>query len=368
MALTNFAALTPTQKAVWSRQTWAAARNEDYWKRFEGDGPNSVVQRITELTKTEKGDKCVFYLVADLIKDGVTGDNQREGNEEALQSYEQDITLDLLTHSVGNKGKMSDQRTVINTRELAQERLKFWLGDRKSQLMFLTAAGIDYSYTCDGRLRTADSNLKNLAFDANVAGPSSKRGLMWNGTALVPSVTANITNAFVPSYKMLTNLKAYAQSHYVKPLKAEGKEYYNVVMHPWAYAQLLADDNFQRALTTAYPRGPENPWFTGAVVTIDGLVIHTHRYVYNTMGAAGGSKWGAAGAVNGSRMCLLGAQALAVGDIGTGDWNEKLFDYGSRWGINIDKIFGILKPQFYSIYDQSVEDFGIVTCDHYLPT
>jgi N4-gp56 family major capsid protein len=326
------------------------------------------VQRIKELTKTEKGDRCVFYLVADLIKDGVTGDNQREGNEEALQSYEQEVVLDLLTHSVGNKGKMADQKTVINVRETSQERLKFWLGDRKSQIMFLTAAGIDYGYTCDGRTRTADSNLKNLSFNGNVTAPSAKRALMWNGSALIPSVTASIANTYVPTYKMLTRLKAYAESHYVKPMKADGKDYYTVLMHPWTYAMLKDDDNFQRALTTAYPRGPENPWFTGAVVTIDGLVIHTHKYVYNTTGATSGSKWGSQGAVDGSRTMLLGAQALAVGDIGVGDWVEKLFDYESRWGINIDKIFGIKKPVFYNSYDQSVEDFGIVCCDHYIPS
>jgi hypothetical protein len=29
-------------------------------------------------------------------------------------------------------------------------------------------------------------------------------------------------------------------------------------------------------------------------------------------------------------------------------------------------MLGFLKPKFYSIYDGSVEDFGIVAVDHYL--
>ena len=101
-------------------------------------------------------------------------------------------------------------------------------------------------------------------------------------------------------------------------------------------------------------------------MTIDGVVIHEHRLVYNTKGAASGSKWGASSLVDGTRTLLCGAQALGFADLGQPDWVEKLFQYDSQQGINIDKMMGLLKPKFYSIYDSSVEDFGIVTCDHYL--
>jgi len=29
-------------------------------------------------------------------------------------------------------------------------------------------------------------------------------------------------------------------------------------------------------------------------------------------------------------------------------------------------MFGFVKPKFYSIYDKSVEDFGVLSIDHYL--
>ena len=35
-------------------------------------------------------------------------------------------------------------------------------------------------------------------------------------------------------------------------------------------------------------------------------------------------------------------------------------------GINVDKMLGLLKPKFYSNYDDSIEDFGVVGVDHYL--
>jgi hypothetical protein len=57
MALTNFAALTPNQKMVWSRDLWKAARDLMFLNKFVGTDQNSVIQRITDLTRTEKGEK-----------------------------------------------------------------------------------------------------------------------------------------------------------------------------------------------------------------------------------------------------------------------------------------------------------------------
>ena len=70
MALTNFSALTPEQKTVWSRQLWMQARDLSFINKFTG-GTDAVIQRITELTKTEKGDRAIMHLLADLVDDGM---------------------------------------------------------------------------------------------------------------------------------------------------------------------------------------------------------------------------------------------------------------------------------------------------------
>ena len=54
-----------------------------------------------------------------------------------------------------------------------------------------------------------------------------------------------------------------------------------------------------------------------------------------------------------------------MADIGTPEWNEKEFEYGSSQGINIDKMFGLLKPKFHSIYSGDVQDFGVLAIDHF---
>lgn len=362
---TNFAALTGSQKVIWSRDVWQQARDQMFIKRFLGSGQDSVFQRITELTKTEKGEQVLMQLVADLVDDGVIGDNEREGNEESMQSYSQVLNIDLITHSVRNKGKLSDQKSVIKFREMGRDRLAYWLANRVDQLALLTLSGISYAFNNNGSPRL-NSPFPNLSFASDVSGPTANRALMWDGNALVPSVTGNITSSYLPSYKMIVDMIARAKEQYIKPLMSGGKEHYVLFVQPGTIASLKKDADYQRAVVTALPRSADNPFFTGATLTIDGAVIHDHRLVYNTKGATNGNKWGAGGLVNGTRTLLCGAQSMGMADIGVPEWSEKQFQYDSQQGLNVDKMFGLLKPKFYSIYSKSIEDFGVMTVDHYL--
>ena len=96
MALTNFGMLTGDQLQTWSRDFWRVARNMSFVNQFAGTGHNALVQRVTELTKSEKGTKANITLLADMTGDGITGDNTLEGNEEALRAYDITIELDQL--------------------------------------------------------------------------------------------------------------------------------------------------------------------------------------------------------------------------------------------------------------------------------
>lgn len=363
MALTNFAALTATQKLVWSRELWQQARDLAFITKFTG-GTDSVIQRITELTKTEKGEKVIMHLLADLVEDGVVGDNQREGFEEEMKTYNDTVTIDMISHGLRQKGKLAEQKTVVGFRENAKERLAYWLANRMDQLAFLTLSGINYSFNNDGSPRTSGA-FASLAFNTQTA-PSTNRGRRWDGanSVLVAQNTAGMLATDVLTYKAIVDTVVYAKTHYIKPMMVGGKEYYVAFVRPEALAQLKKDADYQRAVVTGADRGKENPFFSGGILTVDGLVFHEHRLVFNTKGAASGSKWGAAGTVDGSRMLVCGAQALGFADLGAPEWSEKWFEYESSPGINVDKMFGFLKPKFYSIYDKSVEDFGVLTIDH----
>jgi N4-gp56 family major capsid protein len=367
VALTNFAALTDEQKTVWSREFWAAARNASFINKFAGTGPNSMVQRIPELTKDEKGARAVITLVADLVGDGTAGDNTLEGNEEAMKSYDQVIRIDQLRHANQHLGRMAEQKSVVTFREQSRDKLAYWIGDRMDQLAFLTMSGIAYSNKNTGGARVG-SQLPQLEYAADVTAPTANRYLRWvaSSSSLAPGDTTAVVAADTPSYKSIIALKAFAKTHYVRGIPGPGgEEVFHLFLTPLAMSKLRLDPDYIANLRNAGVRGPSNDLFAGATssIMIEGVMVHEFRHVYHTAGLASGSKWGAAGAVDGCAGLFAGAQALGFADIGDAYWVEEGKDYENRQGISIGKIFGFLKPKFFSIYDNATEDFGVIRCD-----
>ncbi len=373
MASTNFASLTSYQYTVWSRDFWREARNKTFLMSFAGTGSNSMVQRITELRDTTDGARAVITLVNESTGDGVVGDNQLKGNEEALSQSEMVIQLDQWRHAHRSAGRMSEQKSIVNFREEAKDKLSYTVSRVMDELGFLTLSGVSYAFKPDGSTRTA-SQLSLLKYAADVTAPSSARHYRWvaaSGGSLAAGATGSVVAADTPSWAMLVNAKAKAINSFIRPLRSDnGVEVYNVFMCPDGIAKLKQDTQFLAAWQNAQKRGEENPLFKGTKhggkqgIYIDGLNILEYRNVYNTRGAASASKWGAGGLVDGQRVLLCGAQALAFADIGAPSWVEDDYeDYKNTVGIAVGKIFGLLKPKLYSTYAQSAQDFGVMCID-----
>lgn len=336
--------------------------------KFEG-GADAPVHMIPELTKEERGETVKMQLVSDLTGDGIVGDGEREGRGEKLQNYYDEITIDLITHSVENTGKLADQKSVIQFREQANDKLKYWLANRMDQLKLLTLSGISYAYNLDGSTR-GETSFSNLAFASDVSAPTAGRHyrVTKDGSSVYTGLAAGDTGSVDATdtlcYKAIVDAAIKARRNYLPGMMKDGRDFYVALVSPEGYGQLKKDSDFQNAIVSGGPRGLDNPWFTGGIVTIDGIVFHEHRLVYNTLGAASGSKWGNGGTVDGSRMLLLGRQALGYVDLGPPAWVEKKFQYDSMLGINVDKMFGLLKPKFYNVHTGRVEDFGVMAVDH----
>lgn len=365
MALTNFSLLTEEQKTVWAMDLWKHARNYSFVNKFLGKGPNSLVQHITELKKSEKGARAVITLLADLEGDGVAGDRTLEGNEEAMKSYDQVIRIDQLRHANRHEGRMADQKSVVEFRNNSRDVLAYWLADRIDQLAFLTLSGQSYSLRTNGAPRFG-SDLPFLEFAADVTAPTSQRRLRWNGTNKTLSTngaTSAITSADTPMWEMFVQLKAFAKDQYMRGIKGNGgEETFHAFLTPQAMAKLKLDPTYMANVRSARQRSGNNPLFTGDAVEIDGIVLHEFRHVFNTAGAEAPNKWGSAGDVDGCQILFCGAQALAMADIGNPYWVEEGFDYENQQGISVGKILGFLKPRFNSIYSgNTVQDFGVIS-------
>jgi len=367
MALTNFAALTNEQKTVWSMDFWKHARNYSFMNKFVGTGQDSLIQRVTELKKDERGARAVITLVADLLGDGIAGDRTLEGNEEAMRSYDQVIRIDQLRHANRNEGKMAEQKSIVRFREQSRDKLAYWIADRMDQMAFLTLSGVGYDKHTNGATRVG-SDLPYLEYAADVTAPSANRHLVWDATGFgVNTDESTLAIADTPTWEMFVELKAFAKNNYVRPIRTkDGIEFYHAFVTPDAMAKLKQDSTYLAAVKDAMPRSEANQLFKGTdTIMIDGIAVSEYRHVYNTRGLADGSKWGSGGAgkVDGCRMLFCGAQAMGFADIGNAEWDEEMFDYGNQQGISVGKIFGFLKPKFHTDVTNSVEDFGVITVD-----
>lgn len=370
MGLTNFAMLAPENIRFIQREIRHEMEAKSFLlQRFCGKGDNMPIEKITDLKRTLGGGlECIMTLVPMLTRDGGVGSagGKREGVEESMKKFNLKITIDELWHNVRNEGELADQNSVVEFRKEGKSGLTTWLANRTDQLIMLTASGISYAYNLDGSLRGEDT-LTKLLFAPYVTPPSAKRHRRWNGSTktLDAGITANVTTSDAPSYKMLTMGRAYAKTHKLYPLMAGGKEWYVVLIHPIGLAQLKNDPDYKNAVIQGGVRGDDNPFFSGAIPTIDGLLLVECDWCYTTNGAA--AKWGAGNAVNGTRTLLLGAKALGYADLGDPKWTEESFEYATQPGIMVSKMMGLLKPHFPSTWDGGTdEDFSLLCIDHYL--
>ena len=379
MALTNFGTLTGDQLQAWSRDFWKVARNQSFINQFAGTGSNAMVQRVTELTKNQKGTKANITLLADMTGDGITGDNTLEGNEEALRAYDITIELDQLRFANRIAGRMTDQKTVVNFREQSRDALAYAMADRCDQLAFLTLSGVAYTQKNNGGLRatsaSAGHELVDLEFASDVSAPTSDRHRRWDATSgLVAGDTTAVAGADKIGYRTIVELKAYAKDNYIRGIRGAGnQETFHMFVTPQQMAALKLDSDFLANVRNAGVRGTSNSLFSGsASLMVDGVMIHEFRHVFNTSGAttgtsanagAAGYKWGADADVVGGRALFCGAQALALADIGLPEMVEDTFDYGNQSGISVGKIFGLRKPKYNSDISGSIQDFGVIALD-----
>lgn len=362
MTTTAFGSLSTLQKKVWLDATAQQGRDASFWYSNGFLSSNSAdmnkpVQKITELTKTERGTQAVMSLVLD-ITGGIAGDNQLEGNEQAMNADSQTVKIDQLRNAVKSQGAMAEQATVLKFRVQGKDQLGFWLGDTIDELTFLTIAGRAYTLNTDGSTRGA-SQFPSLSFASDVVAASTNR-VMHAGSA---TSEATITAADTMSWDLIVTAKAFAKRKKLRPIKAGGRDYYIVVMSTEQSRDLSKDSDYKTLQAQAMPRGLDNPLFTNAKRVIDDVVIYDHQKVYNTLGLASGSRWGSGSTVHGAQAQLLGACALGFAQLDGGQqWTENsLKDYGNQPGIGLGRIFGLLKPQFKSKADSNTrEDYGTI--------
>jgi len=329
--MANTQSISALRAKLWYKDLFADVPTMLFMSRFMGESSNSIIQVVRDLQK-KAGEYVEFGLSTKLSGDGVEGDDELEGNEEEILTYQDELHIDQLRHAVRLKGRMDEKKVAYKMRKDAKEKLKIWWSERIDKEILWKLSG----YT-------------SKTFANTPTAPTSNRAIWAGGQTDDNSLTA----AMVMDTKCLDAAKelALTSSPKVRPIKLDTKQHtgeavYVVIMHPYQLSALKKDPVYNQAQRDANIRGSSNPILSGAAGMYNGLVIYQHESAYYFTNT---------GSVTCARALLLGQQAGIMG-IGEDErWVEEQKDYKNKWGISAGRIFGVIKPVFNS------EDYGLIT-------
>jgi N4-gp56 family major capsid protein len=329
MAKTAFSTSNALTKKAWEERLFRDMKKESYFSRFMGQGKDNLVQEKTNLAKG-KGDNITFGIRMRLSGNGVTSNQQLEGNEEKLTTHSFNTSLEEYAHAVRDAGPLDRKRAMFSIDEESVDALKDWGSEKIDALQFAAI------------LESATKNFyQTTATGVTATGtPATAKGAL---VAAESKLTMNMIS-FIK-----TNAKTGGNRSYIplRPVKVMGKKYYVLLVHPDSLYDLKQNDSaFNQAMREAEIRGKENPLFTGATAIVDGVVIHEHENCTIGSDAGSGSN------VPYSIGHFMGAQALVFA------WGKrpvvvsKEFDYDREHGYAWDMICATDKPVFNS------QDYG----------
>lgn len=369
MTATAMYAQQPYNKDAWGHKAYDEFKDQFFFTGMLGEGENAIIEHITELSTNSKGEAGAWlHLIADIHGGGVVGDNTMEGRERELEASWMRCEFDRLRNAMVTKGKKDDQKSVIDARKSFRKKMARWLAESYEEQAILKASGVAFSLNTDGSARVTPAGQDpwtDLDY-STVALPTANRHVRWVGASDVFAAgdTTAVAATDKVEYAIIPALEALARGKNLTPVRIGSQEYFVWMLHTDAMATLWQNSDFRSIVKDAGVRGSENPIFKGSYVTMNNIIIKPYRRTYSTKGTA--TKWGAATAIEGSRSLLLGAQALAMVDLGPMNWEEDTRDFNSRFALAVDKMGGFEKSKFTDSLTDTTEDFSIITVDHAL--
>lgn len=350
---------TGTDLAVkkWKQDAFENALSMNVLNKYMGTDEMAVIHVNEELQKGQ-GEKVVFSLSSDLTGQGVQGDSTLEGNEEALTSYAQTVTIDQYRNAVRVAGRMSEKRHAWTFWSKAKPKLTRWKAQFDEDKMFAAMGSVDgvlYSAASTGQKDT--HNVNNS--DRILYGATTSNYNATHATALgnVDSTTDVLNTAHLSLLKRMAK-GARPRISPIKVPNGPASEMYVYFAHQYTTRDLKADQDWQDAQLHAMPRGLDNPLFTGMIGIWDGIIVVETDKIAILSGVGNGT-------INVAQNIFCGAQALLVAMGGIdGDrlgFVEKEFDYENQMGVAMSSIWGVEKARFGTGAAGVTKDHGIIT-------
>ena len=358
MADTDYPVNSPLAVKRWAPDLMKEALKKCYAMKFMGSDSNALIHVKSDLNKGA-GDRLTFGIRQQLQGAGVSGDSTLEGNEEQLITYTQNLTINQLRHAVRSVGKMSEQRVPFSVRAEARDGLADWWADRWDTWFFNQITGntavTDEKYFGFNTLNAPDAGHMVLG---NI-GPTVASGIVAGAES---SLSATTTARFHLGLIDRARERADLAVNTFRPIMVDGEKRYVAFIDPrqrTSLRQSVASSQWSDIQLAAIQArdASDNPIYSGALGIYNDTVIHVSTRIPRVVGAT-------AGTTDVSRAVFCGAQAACLG-FGQGygkssmDWNEELFDYKNKLGVEAGCIGGIVKTRFNG------SDFAAITMSTY---
>lgn len=144
----------------------------------------------------------------------------------------------------------------------------------------------------------------------------------------------------------------------IRPMRdgGNGKRYYVAFAHPAAFRDLRASMDTE-VLAQTVVQMQASKLFEGGDLLYNGVIVKEtdNLPIYENLGASGTAEV--------TPVYLCGAQAIAAAYANRWRSKTEVFDYGDKYGVAIDGIYGIQKIQFGSGSSDTADlkDHGVVT-------
>jgi len=316
---------------LWGKELFRESEQIRYFKKFEGKSANSMIQRKDEL-HAAKGATVTFGL---LLEDDGTGivqnDAVLEGNEKALVTYAQTLTIAQERVAYRNTGRFEDKRVLLNFRKEALDHVKIAIANKMDADMF---AALVASPTRSYRADDGGVAIYTRLNQGSIAGEVEAADL--------------ITPADISALKTAAMSPKGSDEMKMRPIMIDGGRHYVLLISPEQAYDLKRNPEWNQNNREAEVRGKSNPIFKGALGMHDGVIVHVNDQITTA------TTWGNGGAVRGSIALFMGAQAGLFASGGEAIWVEKSFDFGNQLGVAGGRIYECAKTKFNS------EDFATI--------
>lgn len=292
--------VSASRKQVWDAEFISEYVRASQFSDMMGSNKNMPIYIDRDLMR-ERGETKNVPLRTKLTGDGVSGNTTLEGNEEALDNYNDQVTIEWKRNGV-LVTKREEHSTELDIRNEAKMALKDWqLEEDRDQIIGTLQSPSTDGLTDYTDATTAQKDAWNVAqVDRVLFGAATANYSATHATAL-----ANIDNtADKLTYTNVRTARAKLKqaSPLIRPVKVDGKGEFFVAYAP-SYCMRDLRISLDSIHQNARERGVGNPLFQDGDILFENIIFKEVEEMPVISGAGAGS-------IDVAQVVYLGAQAV----------------------------------------------------------